>query len=150
MIKIRTSVLPDISRTVEDLRTADYEEIKALGADPFDALFHGHVHGECYTAEGKYGIICMFGVVPEGDAGRIWLIGTNCVFSNYFGFCRLSKEWLLRLRPRYRMLFNIADERNRVTIRWLQWLGFEFGNSFTIGPEGHKFKEFCLWQSVQP
>ncbi len=150
MIEIRTSVLPDISRTVRDLRTADYEEIKALGVDPYDALFHGHVHGECYTAVGKNGIICMFGVVPEGDAGRIWLLGTNSVSNNYFGFCRLSKKWLLRLRPRYRMLFNVADARNDLTIRWLQWLGFEFGNTLTLGPAGHQFKEFCLWQSVQP
>ncbi len=150
MIRIRTSILPDIPRTVSELRTADYEEVMALGEDAHDAIYYAYVHGECYTALDNEGIICMFGVVPEGDAGRVWLLGTDRVLSNPIAFCRLSKKWLLRLRPRYRMLFNVADARNDLTIRWLQWLGFEFGNTLTLGPAGHQFKEFCLWQSVQP
>ena len=148
MIQIRTSVIPDISLVVQDLRTADYEEIMALGVDPTEALHFGYVHGECYSGVKDNRVLFMFGVIPEGTAGRIWLLGTNEVSSNYVGFCRLSKEWVPRLLPRYTMLFNIADVRNKMTIKWLQWLGFEFGKSFTIGPEGHQFKEFCLCQSI--
>ena len=41
-----------------------------------------------------------------------------------------------------------GDVRNTVAIRWLEWLGFTFGEPVGYGPLGMPFKPFCMTRST--
>jgi len=86
----------------------------------------------------------MFGVVPEGKFGTVWLLGTDEIFTHASrDFLRLSKEWLSEVSAPFESVGNLVDARNTVHIRWLEWLGFEFiGVQSEFGVEKRPFLEF--------
>ncbi len=86
----------------------------------------------------------MYGVVPEGNNGRIWMLASDKLKHHARGLCVQSKIELDSLKQNYSMLFNIVDERNKMTMKWLKWLGFEFGQSHALGQDNQLFKEFYL------
>jgi len=89
----------------------------------------------------------MWGVVPETKtAGRIWMLGCQSMMddsSDRRTFLRESKRELIKVHEQYPVLFNVVDARNKVHIRWLQWMGFTFIQKHPQwGPEGRLFYEF--------
>lgn len=90
----------------------------------------------------------MFGVgyinVLAGVAAP-WLLATDAVEHNFIGFLRRSVQWRSQLLARYPVLTNFVDERNTVSIRWLEWLGFKLSDPIDV--RGHKFRAFELRQA---
>tara|TARA_R100001460_G_C3541882_1_gene174556 strand:+ start:640 stop:1092 length:453 start_codon:yes stop_codon:yes gene_type:complete len=149
MIEFRRSVIPDIAYIVDDIRKGDYEEIKALGSDPTEALYHGLVHSEAMTVTEDDHPVVIYGVVQEDTGGRIWLIGNNRLNKLSVRFCKESRQRVQDYLEEYKYLYNIVDSRNVATIKWLRWLGFVIGREFTYGPEGQLFKEFYQCQYLK-
>jgi len=143
----RQSILPDISKLHRRLRKPDQAELEALNLTPRSALTHGYTNGRCFTGLVESSIICMYGVVQEGKDGRIWMLSSSEIDDHKFGLCRHSKRIVDELKLEYRMLFNVVDERNEMTIKWLQWLGFTLGKTHQIGTHRQPFKEFYIWPS---
>lgn len=85
----------------------------------------------------------MFGV---GDlnvlagVGAPWLLGTDAVERNFRVFLRGSIDWRNQLLARYSVMRNLVDDRNVVSKRWLQWLGFRLLDP--IEYRGHTFRIF--------
>lgn len=70
----------------------------------------------------------MLGVVPVSETlrtGLVWLLGTDLIEAHYISFLRHSVEIMDALMEDYLSLFNYVDDRNRVSIRWLKWCGFQ-------------------------
>ena len=88
----------------------------------------------------------MYGVIPEDNGGRIWMLSSKNIRGHARSVCKISRKEINRLKAEYKMLYNIVDYRNKLTIKWLSWLGFQFGANYFIGPDKHHFKEFHLWQ----
>ena len=42
----------------------------------------------------------------------------------------------------YSQLFNVAWTKNTEHIRWLKWMGFNFGTPEPMGPDGEYFISF--------
>ena len=145
--EIRPTIIPDIQKLSKNLRSQDREEIRKLGAKPRSALMQGYLHGECYTGLFNKQVLTVFGVVPEGTSGRVWMLCSPEINSHLLTISRESLKQIRHFSTQYKMLFNIVDEANDLTIRWLRGLGFQFGNTIPIGPEGHNFKEFYLCHS---
>lgn len=87
----------------------------------------------------------MFGV---GDinvlagVGAPWLLGTDAVDLNFRRFLRGSIDWRNQLLARYAIMRNLVDDRNVVSKRWLQWLGFRLLDPIEL--RGHTFRLFEL------
>jgi hypothetical protein len=90
----------------------------------------------------------MWGVVPQrSDVGAIWMLCTDDLVRdrlNSMRFLREAKVHLDQVQRRYKVLFNLADARNVVHIKWLRWMGFTFIASHpNHGTEGRLFYEFA-------
>jgi len=137
---------PDhIEPIAKRMRKADRDEVwAASNKTPSEALWFSYGRSELrMTAlmDGKPEL--MFGV---GDlnvltkAGAPWLLGTKALEKNYIGFLRHSVEWRDHCRERYSVLRNFVDVRNKASVRWLRWLGFELTGPFDMN--GHDFYFF--------
>ena len=95
----------------------------------------------------------MWGVVPQEEGvGRIWLLGTDEMVddpANRLRFLREAKGYLAKVGERYQVLFNCADARNVVHVKWLRWMGFTFiAQHPNYGAEGRAFLEFVRMSHV--
>jgi len=134
-----------IRQIAERMRAADRAEIfAASGRSPLSALSFSYRHSShVWTAlfDGRPEV--MWGV---GDLdiltgiGAPWLLGTDAVDKNVHGFLRISRHWPSQLLGRYRLLRNLVDARNTISIRWLEWLGFRLSDPVEIN--GHPFHLF--------
>lgn len=74
--------------------------------------------------------------------GAPWLLGTDAVEKHQRQFLRRSLEWRSELLKRYLILRNFVHAENKVSIRWLKWLGFELSDPVEMN--GHTFHLFEL------
>ena len=147
----RKSVAKDIAVVAANMRAADAAEIKAgSGETPATALLYCFMRSSpCMTickADGTP--IAMWGVVKDNDeVGRVWLLGTDDLVQDKairLRFLREVKLFLNDLFRTYKVLWNCVDARNKVHIRWIQWMGFTFvAKHPNYGAEGRLFLEFC-------
>lgn len=136
-----------IRSVAERMRKADREEVWAASRKtPLGALLYSYRKSSlAWTAlvDGRPEV--MFGV---GDlnilagVGAPWLLGTDAVEKHYVTFLRQSVDFRAQLLARYSVLRNFVDSRNRVSIRWLQWLGFRLLDPVEMN--GHTFRLFEL------
>lgn len=90
---------------------------------------------------------CMWGVGPLSlvlGRGCPWLLGTCQVERQARTFLRLSRAFLAELRATYPELENHVDARNRVSLRWLRWLGFSIAPAAPWGFLGLPFHTFSM------
>jgi len=152
----RPSVVADILPVATAMRTEDQAEVKAgCGQTPAEALLFCYFKGSpCMTMLGRSGKpVGMWGVVDQGDGlGRIWLLATDELVTdkpNSIQFLRQAKPWLKAMLERYDVLFNYADARNEVHLKWLRWMGFTFiAKHSNYGHEGRTFLEFVRMSHV--
>lgn len=151
----RPTRLEDIPVVADTMRAEDIAEVKAQsGNTPRQALlFCFFASKPCMTMVSRHGhLMGMWGVVPEGEmSGRIWMLGSQAMLDDVSDrrvFLRESIKVLSRLHGQYPVLFNQVDARNKVHVRWLQWMGFTFIQEHpNYGAEGRQFLEFCRMSS---
>jgi len=129
------------------LRDADRAEINASTEKyPLEVLREGgELSSPSCTIIGNSGaVVGMFGVVGEGDYGRVWLLGSDELVTGALSrqFIRECRRYLHVMARPYQRIGNVIDERNTVHIRWLKWLGFTFINREKRGIEDRFFLEF--------
>lgn len=130
------------------LRMADLQEIQASsGLDIEVSLREGaEQSAPSCTIIGNNGFVAgMFGVVPEGEFGRVWLLGSDELVTKPLSrqFLRECKNFLEVMGRPYLAIGNQIDERNTLHIRWLKWMGFTFINRIPeYGVERRPFLEF--------
>jgi hypothetical protein len=78
--------------------------------------------------------------------GIPWLLSGDFILRERRWFVASSRQWLRHLHSVSPTLMNACDCRNEVHIRWLKWLGFEFGHTFT--PIDHPFITFTRTEHV--
>lgn len=134
-----------LRRLAAVMRQADRDEVfAASGRSPLSAL----------SLSFRKSTICMvalFDGQPEvifgaGDLsiltrlGAPWMLGSDAIERHRVEFLRGSVHWRGQLLRRYDVLRNIVDCRNKTAIRWLRWLGFQFGEPFDH--RGYRFMMF--------
>lgn len=132
-------------------RPEDVREFKAVsGSDPLPVMLRGidsSVEPLVALHDGEP--VCMFGAAPWsilGGIGAAWMVGSQALDR------RRVQADLLRLSPLVvdylqdqfpALLYNFVDQRNTSAIRWLRWLGFQFGEEPVIyGVERRPFLFF--------
>jgi hypothetical protein len=81
----------------------------------------------------------------QGDnlsIGNVWLLGSPGIQDVRYSFLRQSRHWADVLHEDYEVLWNWADARNQVHIKWLKWLGFRVIQSAPVGVNGEEFHQF--------
>lgn len=152
---VRLFELGDETQLALKLRAADLAELTAVTDRPIaEVLREGAVNSvpSCSVISASGEVVGLFGVMPVGQrSGRVWLVGSDELTTNPLRkqFIRESRLYLRNLQNHYPLLFNVIDERNKLHVRWLQWLGFTFINRIpAYGREQRPFLEFvrCVHQ----
>ena len=148
MIAIDTIQPGDSDELILKLRESDKDEIKALSMGGPEAVIKQSVARSDfgYSARDEDGnLLCLFGVArlsELGDAGVIWLLGTDKLNENAKELVKQSRrmvQWMLK--HHFTCLTNIVWVNNKASIKYLKAVGFKFSEakrSFT-GAEYFKF-----------
>lgn len=127
------------------MRKADVDEVAAArGVTPFEAMALSlRKSARAWTIIADGVPIAMFGV---GDVnilagiGSPWMLGTDELPRHSTIFLRNCAYWVGQLLEGYSVLRNCVDDRNKLSIRWLRWLGFEVGDPVPF--KGQLFRMF--------
>lgn len=147
----REATKDDVYALAPKLRAADIREIRALGLTPEDGLMASwKACPQRYSIVSSGEIIGMFGVGPSHHmserlgqpVGSVWMLGSDDLKRVKIGFLRSCHEWLEVLHRDYTILWNWADARNNLHLRWLEWLGFKIIGTAPIGVKGELFHQF--------
>ena len=116
----------------EDLREEDMLEILGLMHHPRDAVYMSYATStKCYSVRDEMNnLYCSFGVAPINgtNIGSAWLLGTRKLPQIKKFFLQNSKEKVADLLDGFDYLTNFVMRTNKLSIRWLEWLGAEFND----------------------
>ena len=116
----------------DDLREEDMLEILGLMHHPRDAVYMSYATStKCYSVKDEYNnLYCSFGVAPINgtNIGSAWLLGTRRLPKIKKFFLKHSAEKVSELLDGFDYLTNFVMRSNKLSIRWLEWLGAEFND----------------------
>lgn len=139
----------DVPAILLIVRQADVDEItEALGIPMERALIDavtGSLNARKIVIDGE--VVAVFGDAIHsilGSVGVPWLISTIHVEKHARAFLKVCKPEVQGMLTRHRHLMNYVDARNTSAIRWLKWLGFDFGEAAPYGARRFLFYQFTL------
>tara|TARA_B100001996_G_scaffold201803_2_gene154518 strand:+ start:3703 stop:4176 length:474 start_codon:yes stop_codon:yes gene_type:complete len=146
---VRGAELGDVLVLSKIMRKQDREEIYASDKiSPLEALVTPFTIKEArnysIVGTGNEGVVGMFGCVPSVDPeyGCAWLLSSDILLKHKKQFLKECPYWVSTMGKGYNYLYNFVDKRNWVSLKWLQFLGFEPKEEF---PEyGHTKIPFLL------
>jgi hypothetical protein len=127
------------------MRQEDKNEIWHLArVTPMEALqraMESCRYNRAVLLDGK--VVCIFGVGGEkGGVGVPWMLASDLLKKIRKPFLRECSSYLEEMSEGYSHLFNVAWTKNTEHIRWLKWMGFNFGTPEPMGPDGEYFISF--------
>lgn len=147
--EIRPARPEDVEPIAADMREADRREVWASSlATPRLAL----ERSLAASAVAWTGLVdgrpaAMFGAAPLSELsgrGSAWLLGARALAIIPRDFLLRSKDMVGLMLERFPVLTNLVDARNAASLRWLRWLGAQFGPARPYGPLGALFVPFEL------
>tara|TARA_Y100000310_G_scaffold25627_1_gene24512 strand:+ start:7915 stop:8385 length:471 start_codon:yes stop_codon:yes gene_type:complete len=148
---VKYAMVPTTKKHVKalarNMRQADVDEVWATAHfTPLAAVKFGwQTSREVTTGLADGVVLCIFGIAQRtvmSDTGIPWMLTTHYLPLHARAVLRANKGWIERARANYPLLMNYVDVRNRVAIRWLEWLGFELFDPEPFGVERLPFQRF--------
>ena len=128
-LEVASNLLPDDRKEVNE----------GHGHDPENALIVSYQNSDSVYFKVPNGKIAgMAGVYTNG---QIWMLCTDAIYEYPHTFAREARRYVKSRKEK--LLWNIVDERNKVHLKLLRFLGFKFLRRFTYGPNNLSFIEFC-------
>ena len=141
---IHPATLEAALRVASNLLPDDYREVtEGHGHDPLNSLVVGFQNCDSVYFEVPNGEIAGMAGVHEG--GQIWMLCTPAIYDYPHTFAREAKRYVNARTEK--LLWNFVDERNKVHVKLLRFLGFKFLRRFNYGPNNLSFIEFCRVRS---
>lgn len=146
-ILVRPASFDDVGTIADRMRKADVVEVEASSDQtPVSAL-------ETSLARSSFAMTVLIDGRPEimfgvGDVnvltgtGAPWMLATDEIGKIKRQFLKSSAGWCAQLLQRYDVLINCVDDRNKLSKRWLAWLGFTIGPPVAFGKNGELFRVF--------
>lgn len=133
----------------DNMRAADALECKLMsGTSPIDALKNGAKFSHYCSVVVIDNIPCaVAGLVVVnmlGGVGVPWLLATDDAVKNRRVFiknCKQGVQDMLKICPN---LMNLVHAENKLSIRWLKWMGFTIMPSEPVGKDGAPFHKFYI------
>lgn len=147
-LEIRKSKQSDILPIAFNMRVADAKEVYDSHLySPYKALTKGmNSSGDSWTIVIDGVPIGMVGVSNRTlitKVGTPWLLGTDSLLNDKKLFLRVSRVVLKNISEGYKLLENYVSVENKSAIRWIEYLGFTFGEEIR-SITGVTFKRFFL------
>ena len=143
-----------------NLRHQDELEIRyGIGLNNEEALVTSFnlSKAECNSIIHNDTVIGMFGVGldPEHKTHALpWLLGSDEIIKVQKSFLKESKIWVDKITKEYDLLYNYVHIGNRVSIKWLKYLGFTFIRlipEYGVGKKPfYEFVKICATQQSLP
>lgn len=136
-----------IQHVAQYMRQADVDEVMACsGSSPYEALSRS-VRSSRYAATAvlRGEVACIFGLYVTTFAsgvGSPWMLGTDAVSRYARDFAPASREVIANMQRICPSLANFVYTENKVSIRWLRWLGFTIDRAIPYGDSGQLFHKF--------
>ena len=122
-----------------NLRPDDRRELEeGYGLDPLVAIPEEASTGFCIHFTVPDGRIA--GLAGASDNGAIWMLCTPAIHDYPVLFARQAKRFIDSRAEQ--VLWNYVDKRNKVHIRLLKFLGFDFHEEVEFGPNNLPFIYF--------
>nr|WP_294850037.1 hypothetical protein [uncultured Sphingomonas sp.] len=127
------------------LRRCDLDEIEAMAGTTAERALKDSLaissHSYAITSQGG-GVIAMFGAAPSPlpGVGIVWMLGSDDIQTEALGIARRTRRYFNELNEPYPILWNYIDDRNKVSMKWLEWGGFKLVRETHFGP--HLFHIF--------
>ena len=146
VVPTELSHMEELSHT---MRIADVRECWAANHyTPYDALKHSIYHTDKpFTGLYKGRVMCIWGVGKVSylsKEGIPWMLTSNLVSQHYREFLRRSPGLLKDMQKEAIVLLNTVDVRNKISIKWLKWLGFTIHDPVPFGPDDMLFHPFIM------
>lgn len=142
---IRESTEKDIQYFNERLRVCDIEEMWAASrTTPAVALETCFKCPVCKTVEYD-SPVAIFGCGQPDEmlkTARIWMLATDDLEKIKKTFVERSMEQIEVMLEMVPLLYNYVDCRNRLSIKWLKWLGANMSDPLIYGSEMIPFVKF--------
>ncbi len=128
-LEVASHLRPDDRREVEE----------GHGVDVLQSLIYSARKGNSVWFEVPNGKTAgVAGVEPDG---LIWMLCTEAIYDYPVTFAREAKRFVdSRTEP---LLWNVVDERNKVHLKLLRFMGFKFLRKIFHGPKQLSFIEFA-------
>lgn len=148
--EIVPATLDHAQELAQKMRRDDVAEIWAASyTRPLDALVNA-IEGSrdtSFTGLANGRAVAMWGVARASfltDVGRPWLLASDEFVLHARRFLRLNREFVRKALEEHPVLENWVDVRNKASIRWLRWLGFDILPPELVGPEQRPFHRFKM------
>ena len=143
---VRPATREDCLELAPRLREEDVQEcLHSSGLPARESLllsFHG---GETFAVVWGTEVVALFGHVGVPRIiGVPWMLASPTLSQIRKSFLRECREYVQRMLSLYGTLENYVWVENKVHIKWLQWLGFEFGPAQPYGINGQLFYRFFM------
>ena len=141
MMKFVRATVDHVAELAPKLRQADKDELAGLSdITPEEGLWQSFYQSNMRWAillDGE--VVCIFGC---GDRCP-WMLASEKLPLIRHAIAKNSRKYMRFMLRQHGFLFNFVDSRNALSIKWLKWLGFEFGEPFA-GKNGTTFYPFFM------
>lgn len=148
-IYVRAADISDVIAMKDNLRESDIREVEAShGFTPEQALRQAFEVSEFRATIVSKGVpVVLFGVMPDGTNGSVWMLATKDLKKIRLAFLKISRLMIAHMLELYPYLYNYADVRNEESIEWLKWCGATFLDPIPYGKDQRPFQYFSLNRS---
>ena len=140
----------ELLQYVEDnMREIDKLECREMsGNSPIDALNKGIELSQYATVvvidNEPCAVVGLSIVSAVNGLGVPWLLATESAVRNKRVFVNNAKQGVDDMRTVCPNLVNYVHEDNKLSIRWLKWMGFTIEESQPLGFNGAMFRRFYI------
>jgi len=141
----------DTKIMAEEMREMDRFEFRVMSRgrsekENLDMLLRRSRRSAAAYVDGE--IVACYGVVAPTElstVGHPWMCASDLVGMRQVRveFLRRSNEQLAWMSQGFDFFWNLVSTENRVAIRWLKWLGFNFTGD-VADVDGHPFAYFKM------
>ena len=131
----------------DKIRDCDKMEMKAShGCDSFEGLSRSiESSSSCWTGFINNKPFGFWGVAPISDGiGSPWFLGTDLMDESSITIAFRTRKYVDKFFESYDFLYNYVHEENKVSQRWLSWIGFYLDKPEPYGVKGDLFRRFML------
>lgn len=130
-------------------RSIDRMEVRAMSNKDIDiSVQEAFEKSElCWCVFLKDEPVIVFGVTNYSLLslrGSVWLLGTDKMRLLKTSIGKKSKYFVGKMFDHFDYLENWVDKRNKLSIKWLKWIGFNIDPAKSVGHEGRPFHHFWL------
>lgn len=148
-VSLLPTVAADLVELEENIRDIDKLECEViLGLSVKKALqLSTAMSYETLTGRVNGDLVAVFGIASVNiltTEATPWLLATNNIDKYIFAFTRNNKKIIAKWKKRHSIMRNYIHVDNKITIRWLRWLGFDIQPPKPYGVKGELFHQFEL------